>query len=160
MLIEDKRYEDAEGWRHKGVKRTGDKWPGIAADLRGSWLTIRARRRDWHAVASMNVFEFVRYPSNGAFSECKKTAEKVHLWPKVRELLLTYLEKGVVPWKQKGWPLPEPVFEHSKSNRWEKFPMFGTLIDSAILEKKPEQVLAWYDKIPKSHYGWGGVGWG
>jgi hypothetical protein len=28
---------------------------------------------------------------------------------KVRESLLRYLEKGELPWKQKGWPLPESV---------------------------------------------------
>ena len=35
--------------------------------------------------------------------------------------------------------------------------MFGTLIDIAILEKNPEQVLAWYDKIPKNNHGWYGI---
>lgn len=157
-LIEDKRYENAETWIHKGIEDVGNKWPGIAADLRGALLNIRAHKRDWHAVAAINVYEFIQHPSDRSFLSCKKPAEKVKLWPDVRKTLLTYLENGALPWKQKSWPLPEPVFEHSKSNRWERFPMFGTLIDIAILEKRPELVLEWYDKIPKNGYGLGDVG--
>ena len=32
--------------------------------------------------------------------------------------------------------------------------MIGDLIDIAILEKKPDQVLRWYDQRPKGHF-WG-----
>jgi uncharacterized Zn finger protein len=157
-LIKDKRNDDAEKWIYKGIKEIGDRWPGIAASLRGSLLKIRTLRRDWHSIAAITVFEFIQHPSDRAFSDCKKAAEKANLWPRVREALLTYLERGLLPWKQEGWPLPETGFENPKRNRFDTFPMFGTLIDIAILEKNPEQVLAWYDKIPKSNYGWGGVG--
>jgi uncharacterized Zn finger protein len=157
-LIEDKRYEDAERWIYKGITEVENKWPGLAASLRGELLKIRTRKRDWHSIAAITVYEFIQRPSDKAFSDCKKTAEKVNLWLKVREALLTYLEKGLLPWKQAGWPLPETGFDTPKRYRFETFPMFGTLIDIAILEKNPEQVLAWYDKIPKNNYGWGSAG--
>jgi hypothetical protein len=38
----------------------------------------------------------------------------------VREFLLRYFEKGKLPWKEKGWPLPEsgldekPIVKKSK----------------------------------------------
>ena len=35
--------------------------------------------------------------------------------------------------------------------------MVDDLIDIAILEKKPDQVLIWYDQRPKSRFGWYGV---
>jgi len=157
LLVEAKRYEDAERWIHKGIKLLENNLPGIAASLRGELLNIRTRNRDWPSVAAIRVYEFVKSPSNTDYMECKKAAEKIKVWPVVRETLLTYLEKSLLPWKQKGWPLPEPGFDHSKSSKGETFPMFGTLIEVAILEKWPEQVLAWYDKIPKSNYGWYGV---
>ena len=156
-LIEDRRYEDAERWVHNGIKILGNNLPGIVASLRGELLNIRTLKRDWPSVTTIRGYEFVKSPSNTTYMECKKTAEKVKFWPKVRELLLKYLEIGILPWKQKDWPLPEPDFNHSKSSRGESFPLFGTLIDIAILEKNPEQVLAWYDKIPKNNFNWYGV---
>lgn len=156
-LVEDKRFEDAERWIQKGIKKIGDKWPGISSNLRGELLKIRAHKRDWHSVAAMAVYEFVQYQSDEVFSSCKKTSEKVNLWPKVRELLLKYLETGTVPWKQKDWPLPEPPVPYSKTSHVWGFPMIGNLIDIAILEKKPEDVLLWFDKIPKTNSRWIGV---
>lgn len=32
--------------------------------------------------------------------------------------------------------------------------MFGTLIDIAILEKRPDQVLLWFDRMSKDNTGW------
>jgi uncharacterized Zn finger protein len=156
-LIDDKRYEEAEQWIHKSIEKVGERWPGIASTLRGELLNIRTRKKDWLSVVSLKVFEFVTYPSDEAFSTCKRSAEKVGVWPEVRESLLKYLENGTLPWRQKGWTLPEPDFDYSRSRRGESFPMYRKLIDIAILEKKPEQVLAWYDKMPKSGYGWANV---
>ena len=31
------------------------------------------------------------------------------------------------------------------------------LIEMALLEKKPERVLYWYDRLPKKRYGWYGI---
>lgn len=35
--------------------------------------------------------------------------------------------------------------------------MVDDLIDIAIFEKKPDQVLRWYDQRPKNRFGWYGV---
>ena len=156
-LIEDKRHEEAERWIHKGIGVAGNKWPGIASQLRGELLNIRTRKKDWPSVAAMRVYEFVQYPSDKAYSDCKNTSDKIKLWSKVRESLLRYLESGMLPWKQEDWPLPETGFAYSESRRGGEFPMIGYLIDIAILEKNPEQALAWYDKLPKNRYGWSGV---
>jgi len=156
-LIEGKRYEDAETWVMKGIKKLGDKLPGITSHLRGELLKIRAHKRDWNSVAAMAVYEFILHQSIDAFLYCKKTGEKVNQWPRVRALLVKYLEEGTLPWKQKDWPLPEPPIPYSPPLHRRDFPMIMDLIDIAILEKKPNQVLAWYDKISKTNYGWMGV---
>ncbi len=62
-----------------------------------------------------------------------------------------------MPWKQKGWPLPESGLERPEADKRNRFPLIGDLIDIAILEKKPDQVLKWYDRRPKGHFGWLGV---
>ena len=91
------------------------------------------------------------------FQECQKAAAKVKAWPKVREALLRYLETGEPPWQQKGWPLPDSGLELPKPESKNRFPMVNDLIDIALLEKNPERVLYWYDRLPKQRYGGYGV---
>jgi uncharacterized Zn finger protein len=105
----------------------------------------------------MYAEEFIRLPSRRTFTECSKAAGKVKVWNKARESLLGYLEKGTLPWKQKGWPLPESGIEVPPADRHERFPLLGNLITIAILEKKPEQVLHWYDQLPEKRFGWYGI---
>jgi uncharacterized Zn finger protein len=102
-----KRYEDAGIWIQEGIRTTEKRWPGIAVNLRGKLLEIRTVEKNWPMVAAMRVEEFVRCPSRQDFTYCRKACGKAKVWPKVRESLLHYLEKGELPWKQKGWPLPE-----------------------------------------------------
>ncbi len=101
--------------------------------------------------------EFIRLPSRRTFTECSKAAGKVKVWNEVRESLLGYLEKGTLPWRQKGWPLPESGLDVPPADRHERFPLLGNLITIAILEKKPEQVLHWYDQLPEKRFGWYGI---
>ncbi|MDY6953021.1 MAG: hypothetical protein SWE60_16045 [Thermodesulfobacteriota bacterium] len=156
-LVEARRYEDAEYWIQEGIAATKEKWPGIAAGLRDRLREIRTSQKNWPAVAAMRVEEFVRSPSQQAFAECKKASGKVKAWPKVREALLRYLEKGELPWKQKGWPLPESDLDRPDADQRKRFPLVDDLINIAILEKKPDQVLRWYDQRPKDRFPWYGM---
>jgi uncharacterized Zn finger protein len=157
QLVAARRYQDAERWIHEGVQATKEKWPGIAAGLRDKLREIRTTEKNWPAVAAMQAEEFVRRPSRQAFTECKKACDRVKAWPRVREYLLLYLEKGALPWKQKNWPLPESGLDRPDVDRRSRFPLVNDLIDLAILEKKPDQVLKWYDQRPKDRFGWYGV---
>jgi uncharacterized Zn finger protein len=156
-LVAARRYEDAEEWIKEGIRHLGPKWPGITAGLRGSLLEIRTLQQNWPVVAALQVEEFVRHPSLQAFRECKKCSDKARVWPQVRESLLRYLEKGELPWTQKGWPLPESGLARPVAEQCNQFPLVGNLIDIAILEKKPDQVLKWYDQRSKGRSGWLGV---
>ena len=157
FLVSAQRYEEAERWIQEGIRATKDKWPGIAAGLRNTLREIRTRQKNWPAVAAIQAEEFVRRPSQQAFTDCKKAAAKVKAWPKVRESLLQYLEKGELPWKQKGWPIPESGLDAPEPERKDRFPMVTDLIEIALLEKQPERVLYWYDRLPKNRYGGYGV---
>ena len=156
-LVAARRYEDAEKWIKEGLRDIGEKWPGIGAGLRDKMREIRTLEQNWPVVAALQVEEFVRHPSRQAFTECKKASDKTEAWPQVRESLLRYLEKGELPWTQKGWPLPESGLARPDTDQRIRFPLVGNLIDIAILEKKPDQVLKWYDQRPKGHFGWLGV---
>ena len=156
-LIAEKRYEDAEHWILEGIQKTEKDLPGIASDLRNRLKEIRSFQKDWVALATIQAEEFVRHPSTGTYTECKKANVKTKTWPKVREHLLVYLEKGELPWKQKGWPLGKSNQSKSENPYRTTFPMATLLIDIAILEKQPDRVLFWYDHA-QNRRNWVGVG--
>ena len=157
-LISEKHYADAEHWIQEGIRKTEKELPGIASDLRHRLKEIRTSQKDWIAVATMQTEEFVRYPLEKTFLECQKANAKTKTWPKVREHLLTYLEKGELPWKQKGWPLGKSNQTKPDASFRNTFPMTNVLIDIAILEKKPKKVLFWYDQLQNNKRSWVGVG--
>lgn len=157
LMVSARRYEEAEGWIREGIGAIKDKWPGTAAGLRNQFREIRTRQKNWFAVAAIHAEEFIRQPSRQTYSECKKASIKVKAWPGVCEHLLRYLEKGELPWKQKDWPLPDSGLDVPESGRKDRFPMENELIELAILEKKPERVLYWYDQLQKKRNGWYGV---
>jgi uncharacterized Zn finger protein len=157
QLVQERSFEQAEIWINKGIRDIGGRWPGIASNLRDKLRSIRTFEKNWPAVAAMLVEEFVRHPSRSGFADCKKACDKAKIWPKVRESLLRYLEKGALPWKQKDWPLPESGLDPPDADRRNRFPLVEVLIEIAILEKNPEQVLRWYDLRPDTHFGWYGV---
>ncbi len=156
-LVAARRYEDAEKWIKEGLRDIGEKWPGIGAGLRDKMREIRTLKQNWPEVAALQVEEFVRHPSIQGFTECQEASDKTEAWPQARESLLSYLEKGELPWKQKGWPLPESGLDRPEVDQRNRFPLVGDLIGIAILENKPDQVLKWYDQRPKGRFGWHGV---
>ncbi|MFZ5452011.1 MAG: hypothetical protein ACOZF2_09115 [Thermodesulfobacteriota bacterium] len=151
------RYGEAEQWIKEGLGALGEKWPGIGAGLRDRLREIRSLEQNWPVVAALKVEEFVRDPSPQAFKECRKASRKTEAWPQVRASLLLFLEKGDLPWKQEGWPLPESGLEPPEADKRIRFPLVCDLIDIAILEKKPDQALKWYDQRPRGRFGWLGV---
>jgi uncharacterized Zn finger protein len=152
-LMAAKRYEDAEKWIREGLQAIGEKWPGIGASLRDKLREIRTLEQNWLVVTALQVEEFVQRPSLQAFTDCRKAGGKAKAWPQVRESLLRYLETGELPWKQQDWPLPESGLEHPDADQPNRFPLIRDLIDIAILEKKPDQVLKWYDQRLKGRFG-------
>ncbi|MCF8111336.1 MAG: hypothetical protein K9J85_07575 [Desulfobacteraceae bacterium] len=108
-------------------------------------------------MAAIQAEQFVRHPSQQTFEDCKDAASMAGFWQTVRKALLQYLEKGEPPWKQKDWPLPDSGLDVPKTERKQRFPMAAELIEIALLEKAPERVLYWYDRLPKKKYGRPGV---
>jgi len=156
-LIKAKRFEEAEQWIHRGIKTTQKELPGIAKHLRDTLREMREEEGDWLKVAAFRVDDFLGSPSLATFDEMRKASERAKVWPAVRAAALLYLETGKKPSLDSSWPLPESGVKKESAYPHEKAPMIHTLIDIAIDEKRPDDVLRWYD-YPKAkrekYWGW------
>ena len=156
-LKKAKRFEEAEQWIFRGIKATQRQWPGIAKELKDSLREIREKDGDWLKVAAFRTEDFLQSPSLHTFQDVKKAAEKARVWPEVRAAGLLYLETGKLPQSNPTWPLPETGVKEDRETRKNEFPMTDVLIDVAIEEKRPDDVLKWYDlNRSKKQVYWGG----
>jgi len=158
-LRKAKRFEETEQWIHKGIKTTQKQWPGIAKQLKDTLREMREREGNWLKVAAFRTEDFLQSPSLHTYQDMKKAADKAKVWPEVRAAALLYLETSKPPQSDPTWPLPETGVKEDRETRKSEFPMINVLIDIAIEEKRPDDVLRWYDQ-PKSKkqffWGWDG----
>jgi len=155
-LRQEGRTAEAEEWIRKGVRATQDKLPGIASSLKKQLLDIRQKKRDWPFVAALRAEDFFEDPSLKTFKDLKTACEKAKVWPKVRAICLAFLETGVHPGGESGWPLPDTGFGKPARPRRENPPFTGILIDIAINEKRIDDALHWYDVQKKKANAWFG----
>ena len=159
-LRKAKRFGEAEQWIFKGIKATQKQWPGIAKRLKDTLREMREKEGDWLKATAFRAEDFIQSSSLPTFQDTKKTAEKAKVWPEVRAAVLRYLEIGKVPQSDPSWPLPETGVKEDRETRKNEFPMTDVLIDIAIEEKRPDDVLKWYDHSrSKKRIFWGGGGY-
>ena len=154
FLKEAERWEEAERWICKGIKATRSQWPGIASGLRDALREMRERQGDWPRVAAFRAEDFFREPTLRTFQELRKAAKRAEAWPAVRVAAMHYLETGKLPRANPPWPLPETGVIEPVEGPERKFPLTDTLIDIAIAEKRPDDVIRWYDKRKPEEIGW------
>ena len=164
-LMEAERWEEAEQWAQKGIEATSDSMSGVASDLRGRLRKLSEQAGDVLRVAAFRADEFFERPSLSSFRELEKAAEQAEVGPAVRAGAMRYLETGKRPPKSgseakelPAWPLPETGVVATKSSWQPEIPMTSVLIDLAIAEKNPEEVLRWHDRAQAQEKGrgWGG----
>lgn len=153
ILMEAKQWNSAEQWIQKGIQATDKKWPGIAGQLRDAIREIREKQGDWLQVAALRADDFFINPSLETFQTFQKAARKAKVWNKVKPAVLKYLETGKIPKPGSSWPLPETDVPKTKERRSKQFPKIGTLIDIAIAEKRPDEVIHWYDQRKSQKFG-------
>ena len=154
LLMQERRYQEAEEWILVGIRAIGKKELGTVSDLRGLLLEIRRIEKAWPVVAAIHVEEFVRSPSEQNFEICRKAGRKIKAWPGIRKALLQYLEAGDLPWLCEDWPLPASGLDRPGVEPRGEYPKISRLIEIAIFEKKPDQVLHWHDQQPEDQGGW------
>lgn len=163
QLKKAKRWEEAEQWIRKGIAATETRWPGIALQLRTAFLEMRKREQDWPRVAALHADDFFAEPSLQTFQTLQQAAKRAKVLPAVRPAALHYLETGTVPQPTARmvneetippWPLPESELPRTIERPRIHPPMTDTLIDIAIAEKRPDEVVRWYDRRKPRSRGW------
>jgi uncharacterized Zn finger protein len=158
-LRKARRPDEAEEWIRKGIEATGKKWPGISSQLRDIFKDIQINKKNWRMVAAVCAEEFFLDPSLTAYKELTKIAKKSRTWPEVRKGVFAYLETGKLPDKKSSWPLPESGLPDMEGHRRKVFPDTETLIDISIHERRPDDVLHWYNQRKDKRTGWGWFGY-
>jgi uncharacterized Zn finger protein len=155
QLKNAKRWEEAEQWIRKGIAASEKRWPGIAGQLRTAFREMRERQQDWRSVAALRADEFFREPSLPTFQALQKAPQRAGVGPTVRAAAMHYLETGTCPQPSTpSCPLPESRLHKTSERPWTQAPMIDTLIDIAIAEKRPDDVLRWYDQGTPRSRGW------
>lgn len=165
FLIEQKRYDDAERWATEGIGKTASKLPGIAANLANQLCELARSRKQWDVVAAHAAYQFFERPSRENFGQLAAAADRTVCKEPVRRIAQHFLETGISPIQaaaaKKGeakiqisrdWPLPVPAYlmpllQSEYQMRRTPSPYFDVLIDVAIADKRPDDVLHWYDKM-------------
>lgn len=150
LLIQKKKYQSAMEWVQEGLQRTKN---NSDSSLRTRLETILSSTKDYNALALYYTEEFVARPTEETFLDCKKSASRIKKWTKVRPHLMEYLETGTYPWDGNDWPLAVSSMKIDRSGPYRrKFPHKDALIEIAILEKDPVQVLKWFDSIKPTDF--------
>jgi uncharacterized Zn finger protein len=154
-LTKAKQWKEAEVWIRKGIVATEKQWPGIAAQLRTAFRELRERQQDWAVVAALRADEFFAEPSAKTFQALETVAKRAGVGSEVRAAAMLYLETGTLPRPlTQLWPLPESGLQMATRHFPIEPPMTDVLIEIAIAEKRPDEVLRWYDRRKPWSRGW------
>lgn len=167
-LMQAKRWREMEQWIHKGIVATRKQLPGIASQLRLALRERREQQKNWPQVAAFYAEDFFDQPGARTLIELQKAAKRAGVEAEVRVGAFHYLETGALPQATKSgkktggvpsWPLPECEVKGMEERRETTAPMRDALIDIAIAEKRPDDVLRWYDqREPRKTPTWWGYG--
>ncbi|MGI5998342.1 MAG: SWIM zinc finger family protein [Lutispora sp.] len=142
-LLNEGRQDEAIQWIYRGIAKTGEEAPGIAERLRAILREIWEREGNWPGVTAIYAEAFLRDPTCRAFKELEEAARRAGVHDEVRDAAMHYLVTGE---DMLSGILPD-VGVRSRGPRWRVVtPVTDTLIEIAIAEEKPDEILRWYDQ--------------
>jgi uncharacterized Zn finger protein len=162
-LLTEGELDDACRWAREGIERTAPKYPGIASQLAATLCDVARQRKQWDVVAAHAAHQFFEHPGAESLKTLLAEARKAKCESQVRAQALHFLETGTLPFRNVGgkgksqasrleplpdWPLPVPeelAGEHYSD--WVTKPHYDVLLSMAIADKRPDDVLHWYDKL-------------
>lgn len=152
-LMAERKWDDARRWCRQGIETIADRYPGLQAELREQLRTINQRSGNPLGGLAIQAEEFFARPGAEGFQALCNAARGLGVGEEVDAWARHYLQVGRRPRsgrKRKGepetaWPLPSPEVEIPAAFGEIKAPMADVLMRLAIAEKKPNEVVKWYD---------------
>jgi uncharacterized Zn finger protein len=142
--------DEAEAWCRKGFAATLASAPGLAWELERRLREHAQKKGNRPLVAAFRAAEFFSRPSVAAYRDLEKACAPLGHWERVRERVLRWLEKGGdASAPGQDWPLPDTGLPSPKRDDRGAVPQTQMLIEIAILEKRHDDVLAWYAVVQK-----------
>ena len=160
VLADAGRWPDAEAWARKGAKALREKDPQTAAELQAFVLRRREAAGDLPGLAAVVADEFLRGPTLDSYRPLEQAARRAGCWDAVRAGALRFLETGLLPLEPGPpaaalpWPLPDTGIRDGVDQRKSPPPMTRPLLDIALVEKRPDDTLRWYDLCRVASTGW------
>jgi uncharacterized Zn finger protein len=156
VLLDSGEKQRAEEWIYRGTKETREEKPGTASQLRQILLEIKESEGNWLFVTALETEEFFRYPQLASYIKMREAAKKIGKWQEIREAALGYLRSGELEAKQVSPAeetsilpgiLPNTGLLEIGSLEEIEPPDSDLLIEIAIKENDPEEVIYWYEKL-------------
>lgn len=165
FLIDTDRFDDARRWATEGIAATESQWPGIAARLRDLLGSVAKRCADHPYVAALAARKFFEHPNVESFRALIAAAHEAGCGERVEVAARGFLETGRVPnratvdrkgvWKlavDSAWPLPmtDELMPAARPHTFAAHgpqPRFDVLLDLAIADGKPDEIIHWYETI-------------
>jgi uncharacterized Zn finger protein len=165
-LLGARRKNEARRVAVKAFADTIRHSPGTAWSLVNQLRSMAEKEKNLPLVASYRALEFFDRPSLEKYSALENAARSVGEWPVVRDYVLRYLETGVRPDEAvrksekknhagavNPWPFPSTdIATALETPSRKEFPDTGTLLQIAIHEKRPDEVLRWYEARKKAKF--------
>ena len=107
--------------------------------------------KNWKAVAASDLDDYLSNPYIGTYKTLKASCEKARCWPRVRALVLSFLETGCAAAKTKAdWPLPRTGVPPPKKGTK---PNLSALLEIALEEKRGKDAWAIYGQLRREAKG-------
>ena len=152
-LMAECKWDEARHWCRQGLEAISDRYPGLHAALREQLQTINQRSGNPLAGLALQAEEFFARPGSDDFQALCKAARELGVEEGVEAWGRYYLRTGRRPRigrkresdPEMDWPLPVPEVEMPPPRGDNEAPMVDVLVQLAIAEKKPNEVVKWYD---------------
>lgn len=160
-LLTRGQRDKARTWCIEGFTSTLKEAPGIASQLQERLREMAEEDGNRDMVAAYRAEDFFSSPSLTNYKELGKAAEKITLWPEIRQGALAFLHTGDRPDStenaDRNWPLPEPEVHDTRStarrgsseNQNRKI-----LLEIAIFEARQDDAVTIFRQLKKAGGHW------